>query len=160
MGYISDRIKRRKLPMFLGAASAAVVLLIIMYCPGLNLMTLNVLMFLLGLLYSVQSIVFAVGREVSPEEAAGTAIAMTNMIVMIGAMLLQPLVGRLLDWSLVTRMAAASSKDIPIANMQQLYSVGDYQFALAIVPLGVIIAALLTFFLRETYAQAEENART
>ncbi len=160
MGCISDKIHRRKLPMLIGAASAALVMMSIMYIPGLSTKGLNCLMFLLGLLYSVQSIVFAVGRELSPKEAAGTAIATTNMIVMIGAMLLQPLVGRLLDWSLITRQSKMPVQDLPLTNMQQLYSVEDYQFALSIVPLGILIAALLTFFLKETYAQAEHDERT
>jgi MFS family permease len=157
MGYISDKIHRRKLPMLLGASSAALVMMAIMYFPGLSTHWLNILMFLLGLLYSVQSIVFAVGRELSPDEAAGTAIAMTNMIVMIGAMFLQPLVGRLLDWSLLTRQASLPIQDLPLTKMQQLYTVDDYQFALSIVPLGILIAALLTFFLKETYAHTDDH---
>ena len=157
MGFISDKLKRRKLPMQIGAAGAGVVMMIILYVPGLTVTSLNVLMFLLGLLYSVQSIVFAVGREVSPKEAAGTAIAMTNMIVMIGAMFLQPLVGRLLDWSLVAR--ENSLVNIPVDKMQQLYTAHDYQFALSIIPLGILIAVILTFFIRETHAHADIHVR-
>jgi sugar phosphate permease len=152
MGFISDKIKRRKLPMFLGASGAAIVMMVILYVPDLTSSSLSILMFVLGLLYSVQSIVFAVGREVSPNEAAGTAIAMTNMIVMIGAMFLQPLVGRLLDWSLMQRQSSLT--DLSIDKMQQFYTAHDYQFALSIIPLGILIAAVLTFFLRETYAHA------
>ena len=161
MGYISDKIKRRKLPMFVGATGAAIVMLMILYMPGLNTTNLSILMFLLGLLYSVQSIVFAVGREVSPKEAAGTAIAMTNMIVMLGAMLLQPLVGRLLDWSLIQREALTPNavQGLAADNLQHLYTAADYTLALSIVPVGIIIAAILTFFLRETYAHADINAR-
>ena len=40
-------------------------------------------------------------------------------------------------------------------KLQQLYTAADYQFALSIVPLGIIIAAILTFFLKETYANAD-----
>ena len=162
MGFISDKIKRRKLPMFIGASGAAIVMIIVLYVPGLNSISLCMLMFLLGLLYSVQSIVFAVGREVSPKEAAGTAIAMTNMIVMIGAMLLQPLVGRLLDYSLLVRESSSSLslQSIPMDKMQQLYTASDYQFALSIIPLGILIAAFLTFFLRETYAKAYVHGRS
>jgi MFS family permease len=152
MGFISDKIKRRKLPMLLGAVGACVVMMIILYVPHLTVSSLSILMFVLGLLYSVQSIVFAVGREVSPKEAAGTAIAMTNMIVMIGAMFLQPLVGRLLDWSLIKRQAALTA--LPLDKMEQLYTAHDYQFALSIIPLGILIAIILTFFLKETYAHA------
>ena len=161
MGYISDKIKRRKLPMMIGASGAAILMIMILYVPGLSLTSLNIFLFLLGLFYSVQSIVFAVGREVSPNEAAGTAIAMTNMIVMFGAMLLQPLVGRLLDWSLIQResLTLMSVQTISVDKLQQLYTAADYKFALSIVPLGIVIAVILTFFLRETYAHAETNAR-
>ncbi len=161
MGYISDKIKRRKLPMCLGASGAAIIMMIVLYMPGLNVTSLSVLMFILGLFYSVQSIVFAVGREVSPKEAAGTAIAMTNMIVMIGAMLLQPLVGRLLDWSLLAREASSLSLEkLPVDKMQQLYTAVDYQFALSVIPLGILIGAFLTFFLRETHAHVSAHGRS
>jgi sugar phosphate permease len=159
MGLISDKLRRRRLPMFLGASGAGIVMMLIMYVPGLNSIALNILMFLLGLLYSVQAIVFAVGRELSPKEAAGTAIAMTNMIVMIGAMVLQPLVGRLMDWSVSLRQSGTAAV-LHVDKMQQLYTVDDYQFALSIIPLGIWIAVILTFFLRETYAHAETHART
>lgn len=152
MGLLSDKIGRRKPPMFIGAAGAAVIMMVVLYMPGLSHSTLNYLMFMLGLLYSAQSIVFAVGRELSPKEAAGTAIAMTNMVVMIGAMFLQPLVGRLLDWSLLVRNATSPLTALPVDKMQQFYTAQDYQFALSIIPLGIIIAAILTFFLKETYA--------
>jgi len=159
MGFISDKIRRRKLPMLVGASVAAVLMMLILYLPGLNQSSLNILMFLLGLFYSSQAIVFAVGREISPKEAAGTAIAMTNMIVMIGAMILQPLVGKLLDWSLLARKASLPLESIYVGKMHQLYTAEDYQFALTIIPLGILIAALLTFCLRETHAQASPNVR-
>ncbi len=158
MGLISDRIKRRKLPMVYGASGAALVISIILYVPGLTEQLLDVLMFLLGLLYSVQAIVFAVGREVSPKEAGGTAIAMTNMIVMIGAMVMQPLVGYLLDVSLNARIALLPLEVQPIARMHHMYAAADYQFALSIVPVGIAIAAILTYFIRETYADAPSRA--
>ncbi|WP_420795404.1 MFS transporter [Legionella drozanskii] len=155
MGYISDRLKRRKLPMLFGATGAGIVMMIVLYLPGLTGYQINALLFLLGLLYSAQCIVFAVGRELSPNEAAGTAMAMTNMIVMLGAMFLQPLVGRLLDLSLSTHMANVPLQAVPVDKLQQLYTSEDYQFALSIIPIGIIIAALLTFFLKETYANAD-----
>lgn len=159
MGFISDKLHRRKLPMTLGAIGAAIVMSIILYVPGLNLITLGVLLFCLGLLYSVQSIVFAVGREVSPKEAGGTAIAMTNMIVMVGAMISQPLVGRLLDWSSRTHNSARYIQDANLGNLHQIYTASDYQLALSIIPIGILIAAFLTLFLRETHAHAYLHGR-
>ncbi len=154
MGYISDKLQRRKFPMLFGAGGAAIVMMMILYLPGLSESNIQSLMFLLGLLYSAQAIVFAVGRELSPGEAAGTAMAVTNMIVMLGAMFLQPLVGNLLDFSLSTHVGGAALTGEAVSNLQKLYSVDDYQFALSVIPLGILIAAILTFFLKETHAHA------
>lgn len=156
MGYVSDRLKRRKIPMLFGATGAGIVMMIVLYMPGLKGSHINALMFLLGLLYSAQCIVFAVGRELSPKEAAGTAMAMTNMIVMLGAMVLQPFVGKLLDFSLSKHMVDVPAQAATsVTKLQQLYTADDYQFALSIIPIGIIIAAILTFFLKETYANAD-----
>ena len=156
MGFVSDHLKRRKLPMLLGATGAAIVMMMVLYWPNLTLSNIQFLMFTLGLLYSAQCIVFAVGRELSPNEAAGTAMAMTNMLVMLGAMFLQPLVGRLLDISLKWHATSIDVDALSLDALQQLYTADDYQFALSIIPLGIIIAAILTFFLKETYANADE----
>ncbi|QRN05186.1 MFS transporter [Legionella sp. MW5194] len=153
-GLLSDKLKRRKLPMVIGAVGAAIVMMMVLYMPGLTEIGIDVLMFVLGLLYSAQCIVFAVGRELSPNEAAGTAIAMTNMIVMLGAMFLQPLVGRLLDFSLSVHTHAAGLDALSTDKLAQLYTASDYQFALSIIPLGIVLAAILTFFLDETHADA------
>jgi sugar phosphate permease len=156
MGYISDKLYRRKFPMFIGAVGAAIVMSMILYLPGLEESNIQALMFLLGLLYSAQAIVFAVGRELSPGEAAGTAMAVTNMIVMLGAMFLQPLVGRILDFSLTNRLGEAKIAGGTVDNLQKLYTMGDYQLALSVIPLGILIAAILTFFLKETHAHARK----
>lgn len=156
MGYISDRLHRRKFPMLIGAGGAAIVMMMILYLPGLNQSNIQSLMFLLGTLYSAQAIVFAVGRELSPSEAAGTAMAATNMIVMLGAMFLQPLVGHLLDFSLSARLGEAAMRSTSMENLQKLYTVDDYQYALSLIPLGILIAAILTFFLKETHAHANK----
>ncbi len=153
MGYVSDRLERRKFPMLIGATGAMIMMLIILYVPGLSETNVQVLMFVLGLLYSAQAIVFAVGRELSPGEAAGTAMSITNMIVMLGAMLLQPLVGHLLDYSLSLK---AGATEVVVDNIHKLYTISDYQLALAIIPLGIFIAAILTFFLKETYALVDK----
>ncbi|MBA2653405.1 MAG: MFS transporter [Tatlockia sp.] len=155
MGFISDKMKRRKPPMLFGATGAAIIMTTILYLPGLTETHIGILMFVLGILYSAQCIVFAVGRELSPSEAAGTAMATTNMIVMLGAMFLQPMVGKLLDMSLASRIKDVAIETLPADKLQNLYIAADYQFALSIIPLGIIVAAILTFFLKETHANAD-----
>jgi len=154
MGFISDKLRRRKLPMMVGALGAALIMIIILYVPGLNESNLRVLLFLLGIFYSVQAIVFAVGRELSPKEAAGTAMAMTNMIVMLGASFLQPVIGNILDWSVKSRNVGVTVDSLSSDQLIKFYTTVDYQLALMVIPLGILIAAVLTFFLKETYAEA------
>ena len=158
MGYISDHIKRRKPPMIVGALGAAIIMSMIIFYPGLSYKSVTILMFTLGLFYSAQAIVFAVGRELSPAKAAGTAIALTNMIVMIGAMLLQPLVGKFLDWSLWLHRSHSTfgSYKHQVQSILHIYSAQDYQFAMAIIPIGILVAAVLTYFIRETHAEAKD----
>ncbi len=153
MGAISDKIRRRKLPMIVGATGAAIMMCVILYTPHLSMKTLNICVFILGLFYSSQTIVFAVGRELSPARSAGTAIALTNMIVMIGAMILQPLVGRLLDLSLRYHHAGDIPQGIAMNQVHWLYSAADYRLAMSIIPVGIMTAVFLTFFIRETHAK-------
>ena len=156
MGYTSDRIKRRKQPMIVGAMGAVVMMMLLLYCPHLSHVTIYCLVFTLGLFYSSQTIVFAVGRELSPNEAAGTAIAVTNMMVMLGAMLLQPLIGHLLDWSVWLQQSHDHLLlKIPMEQITQ-YGPEDYRLAMSIIPIGIIVATILTFFIRETHAQARD----
>ncbi|MGV3739855.1 MAG: MFS transporter [Gammaproteobacteria bacterium] len=156
MGYISDHMHCRKKPMIFGAVGAAIMMMLILYYPNLSHMAIYCFIFILGLFYSAQVIVFAVGRELSPNEAAGTAIAVTNMLVMLGAMFLQPLIGRLLDWSVWLQHSHEKILiKIPMQHITQ-YGPEDYRLAMSIIPMGIIIAAILTFFIRETHAQAPD----
>lgn len=156
MGIISDKLRRRKMPMFIGGVVATFIMLIILYYPKLSVSSLHTLAFILGLFYSVQALVFAVGKEASPGEAAGTAMAMTNMIVMTGPMVLQPLVGKILDWSYFDRFHTWNTIGASVDAVKP-HSPEDYVIAMSIIPLGMLIAVSLTFFIRETHAKAATN---
>ncbi len=104
-------------------------------------------LFILGLCYGSQALVFAVGREISPRCAAATAMAFVNMLVMIGAPAMQSLVGELLDWH---------NKSVSLVH--PIYSASDYQFALAMIPVGILFAAILVFFIKETHAKPVQEA--
>ncbi len=62
--------------------------------------------FYFGVFSSVEVIVFAVARELSPSHLAATSVAFTNFVIMIGGVLFQPLVGLLLDFHAKGRMQA------------------------------------------------------
>lgn len=140
-GWLSDRLRRRRLPVTLGALFAACFILIILYVPSLSVSSLYLLLLLFGVACGVEVIVFAVGKEISPKHIAGTAISVTNMFTMISGTLLQPLMAFLLGlgWS------------GSVVDGVRVYSVGNYQLGLSVLPIGLLIAVVLSLMLKETH---------
>ncbi len=157
MGLLSDKLHQRKPPMVIGAFGAFLMASILLYSPALTEFQLYLVLFLLGAFYSSQAIVFAVGRELAPIRAAGTAMAFTNMLVMLGGMFLQPLVGWLLDISVTYRLGV-KLKGLSPDNLFTIYTASDYHLALFIIPAGIFIAFLLTFLLKETYTKLDSRS--
>ncbi len=140
MGLISDKLRNRRWPMILGAFGAALFVSIIIFVPNLPDSVLMILYFLVGFCYSAEIIVFAVGKELSSRDYAGTAIAVTNMFVMLGGVIFQPAIGEILDW----RWTGVRHHGL------RYFSTTDYHTALVVLPIGLVMAGLLTFFLKET----------
>lgn len=97
-GWISDTIKRRCLPLTINALIAAGLISVILFVPNLSLWDVYSLLFIFGVFSGVQVTAFAIGREISSPQAAGSAIAFTNMLVMLSGVIFQPLIGYLLDF--------------------------------------------------------------
>lgn len=144
-GAISDRMGNRRRPMLVGSLLAAVIFAMVFYVPSLTQTQVLTLLFLGGVAYSAQVIVFAVGRELSPRKAAGTAIAVTNMMVMLGGFLFQPIIGKILDmtWS-----------GTVIAGVH-VFSVANYQVAMLVITVGLLFSSLGILFLRESFSATE-----
>lgn len=146
-GYISDTIKRRKSPIVICTFGTFVLFTILVVAPELNKASIYFILFVIGLLYSSHVISFALGREVSPRQAAGSAIAVTNMICMLGGPACQQLVGVILDRLAVDR------------NFEGLniYTAMDFRYAMSLVSIGLFIAFVLSFWLRETYCELQDK---
>ena len=76
------------------------------------------------------------------------AVAVTNMLIMAGGAIFQPVVGKLLD------LHTNSALDV---NGLPIYSSSDYTFALSIIPIGVAIGLVLALFLKETYCESQAD---
>lgn len=132
VGYLSDHTGHRVFPLFWGAVLGLVSISIVLYLPGLSFLTITFLLFLYGLFTATEIIVFVMGKELCEGRLAGTVFASVNMIVMLGGMIFQPLVGYILDWS-----AGASQQ----AN--HIYTVHDYRLALSVLPFSLIVVIVL-----------------
>lgn len=139
-GWISDRIRSRRWPLFFGTLVSLLILTFMFYGPTLPGWAFAPLLFILGAAAGAQAIVFAIANEITERHITATAMAFVNMLVNLGGALLQPLVGRMLNrnWSGVMH------KGVP------LYSAVNYKEAFSILVGGLVIALILILLLKET----------
>lgn len=100
-GPISERMGKRK-PLYIGGVLAAMALWsAIIFVPGWSRATITVLIAAVGACAGVLVLNFAFAKESVPARLAGTASGIANMGVMFGGLVMQPLVGFMLDhqWS-------------------------------------------------------------
>ncbi|MCH9634558.1 MAG: Sialic acid transporter NanT [Chlamydiae bacterium] len=138
MGAISDRIGNRKWVINSSILLTLLSLLPILYWTSIPLVWVYVLLFCVGLFSSAQLLNFTFSTEINPHQIKGFAIACTNFIVAVGSAFILPIIGIFLD---------SASKGSQLA--QHSYSAQAYKCALTILPLCLVLAWLLTFFLNE-----------
>lgn len=146
IGAFSDRIKRRRTPLIVTGTIATALLCIVFYAPQLlNLWSLYGVAFLIGFCLGSHPLCFPLGKENNPSQISGTAVAATNMLIMLGGMVFPPVVGELLDMH----------SSLVAANGLPIYTASDYIFALSVIPIGVGIGIILCFFLKETNCESQ-----
>lgn len=146
-GWLSDYIEQRRLPLMISSMFSMVFVCLLLYVPGWSLPAIYLLMFGFGVMSSVQILIFAICREVSSMRIAGTAIALTNMIVMIGGSIFQPFVGSLLDKNWTGTLVDGA----------RIYSPLAYEIALSVLPVGILLSIVLTFFIKETHGRVKSD---
>jgi MFS family permease len=140
IGAWSDRIRRRRLPMFLGVALCVACTLAYLLVPALPVSTVTVLVLLSGVGGSSMVLAVATALEHNAARHAGLTVGIINMAVTASGALLQPLIGWLLDvaW------------DGTLVDGARVYATADYRAALMVVP-GLGVAAMLVLvWIRET----------
>ena len=102
-----------------------------------------VIFFTMGVVTGIHPLVFALAKENFPNKIAGTVVAGTNTLIMLGGLLFQPLVGLILD---------ISHKSLD-SNGFQVYAANDYSLALSIVPIALVICLCVLHFIKDTGAE-------
>lgn len=146
IGFVSDKIRRRRLPLTGTGFFAALLLCVVFYIPGLHLYGLYAIFFAIGFCCGAHPLCFALAKETNPIQVSGTSVAVTNMLIMLGGVVFQPVVGMLLDFH---NSGVVGGNGLPI------YTASDYTFGLSVVPIGVALGIFLSVFLRETYCQSQ-----
>ena len=143
LGWWSDRVGRRRLPMACGAALCVAAQAALIFIPGLPIAALGVLSFLAGVGGSSLVLGFAAGREHNPPASVGLTIGVINTATTGSGALFQPLIGWLLD----LRWSGATEAGV------RVYEAADFRFALGVLPLVGLLGLALVFFLRETWSR-------
>jgi sugar phosphate permease len=145
-GTLSDRIGQRKPLYLIGCAALTLSWALIIFVPGLPIAALVTLLILSG--FSAGSIIigFAFVKESVPTHLAGTASGVCNMGVMLGPMLLQPIVGWILDRQWQGTIVAGV----------RTYELNAFRAGFAFILIWAIVALVCIVFSRETHCRQME----
>ena len=143
-GWWSSHINRRCLPMIICSIIGLISSIIVIYGGTLHPWLMSIALFFLGVSASSQVIAFGAVLDNNRDEVMGTAVGFNNMAVISGGVLLQPLVGFILEAVWNHQMVDG----VPY------YSISEFHSALIMIPivciLGIIIGSRL---IKETHCQ-------
>jgi MFS family permease len=145
IGWLSDRIGRRRAPLLAGLTLQTLALVALVYLPGLPVAAAAGLCFLVGFFGSAQIVCFALVKENHPAHLSGTGIGFVNGMVTGAGALFQPLVGMLLDLAWTGELAQGA----------RVYDLAAFRLAL-----GSLVACCLAglgclLAVRETYCRPQ-----
>lgn len=139
VGWISDRMKKRKPVMLFSAVSGFILMGIILFYP-LNYTVLLLLLFLFGVSNTGVAIAYVLATEINPHQVSGTALAFTNMASILFGTVLQPLIGWFLD------LQAHTS----VSDHFIIYTPHQFRIAMLALPICSIFALFFAYNLKES----------
>ncbi len=140
-GWLSDRMGKRKPLYIAGTLLAALGWSLILFYESLSFSQTGIVLFLTGFFSGCMIVSFPFVIESVPLSLSGTVSGLTNMGVMMGPMLLQPLVGRILDYHWTGQMM----------NGVRIYSLEAYEYGFIPMMVWIILSVGLLFFTKETH---------
>lgn len=145
IGWWSDYIKSRRIPLILCFSLGIVATVILNVSHHLSSLFFDFTLFLLGSSAAAQPVTFGLIKDQNPASVAGTAISFNNMLVIFGGVVLQPLFGWILDVFWTGQQAS---------NGVRLYTAIEYHDAMWILPLCSVVGLLASLFLlQETHCK-------
>ena len=133
-GWLGGRLARRKPLIFISSLTTTVLFFVVLYLPTQSELLMGTLMFLVGLSCGAYILAYPIANELSPKDSLSTCTGFINTLAIISTPLLQPLVGYLLDLFSATGTS---------------YTLANYQNALLVIPISLLIACVLACYLPE-----------
>ncbi|MDX1900480.1 MAG: MFS transporter [Gammaproteobacteria bacterium] len=145
-GWLSDRMERRVFPMILGAVVSLGIMLVLMYMPGLTLIQLIGLFFLIGFVTSSQVLSYPLIAELNPITLTSTAVSVDSVTIMVSGAIFQPFFG----W--VMSLHADPTK---VVDGMQIYTAHDFMNAMWIMPIAFVLSLVITWKLKESFCRSQ-----
>lgn len=140
IGWFSDLIQSRRLPVFIFCSIDLVVICALLYVHHWSLLSIYIILFLFGFFSSSQILMFAIGREMTSIKISGTTIGLINMLIMLGGAIFPPVIGKILDIFWTGTMVDGA----------RVYTSHAFTMAMSVLPIGLIAGMIMTCFMRET----------
>jgi MFS family permease len=143
IGWFSDKIKRRRLPMIIFSLLSLPIMLGIMYLQNLSLLLLLILFFSFGFVMGAQTVGYPAISESNDKSITGTAMGLSAVLIMGAPMILQPLYGWLMDkhW------------DGTVQNGMHVYTAQVYHSSMMMLMIVLFAGLLSSLCVKETYAR-------
>ena len=143
MGWISDRIGRRRPLILLGTGAATLSTGALVLWPAMPEAILVPTLFAQGGFSASMILCFALAKESNAPELNGASLGLINTFAVGGGAVLQPLVGIVLD----------SLWDGAMLDGAPVYALADYRIGLAVLPFCCAISLVTTLFIKEPKVQ-------
>ncbi len=147
LGWLSDRIGRRKPVLLTGVIIANVLLIVTLYAAIDNMVLMALLLFLLGVSCSSMVVLFGLVREWNQPAHAASAMALTNMGIVGSGAVMQPVIGMLLD----------SQWSGEVVNGARIYSTQNYGFAFSSLVAIMAISLACCVLVKESGGQQQRR---
>ncbi len=99
VGFISDRLKSRKIPLISLGILVNILWFVLLFCNAAHLtqQLFRIMMFFLGIFTACYSLTFSLGKEANDPKYAGMALSVVNLGAFLGGAAVPILVGHIFD---------------------------------------------------------------
>ena len=146
MGWLSDRMGRRKPLMIAGSVISIGLMMLVLRSHLLTLHLLILLFFVIGFFSSTQIISYPLVAESSPRIVTAMSVSVVSIVTMSGIGLIQNLYGYLLQLHAESRLHMATTH----------YVAADFHWAMMIFLVGYLLALGSSLLVKESYCLQRE----
>lgn len=147
VGWLSDRLGRRRLLMAICAVLAFFVMLAIIYLPHPTFWSQMTLFFLLGFMASAQALSYPLVTQLNSPAVTGLANSIVSVVLIASGFIFQPFFG----WLMELHNKPAFLHRIAV------YSPQDFHFGMMIMPAAFILSFIVALLIKEVVVKSAKS---